>query len=68
MLEEAKWMRRLDFKIPQVMQNVAIANVKKTYSRLAVSNYLGVGAAEVNLYHFVLVLTGREEPGVARGA
>jgi hypothetical protein len=37
MLEEAKWMRRVNLKIPEVLHIVTIANVKKTYSQLLVS-------------------------------
>lgn len=42
MVEEAKWMQRLEFKIPEALHNVTIANVKKTYSRLAVCQLIPI--------------------------
>ena len=36
MLEEAKWMRRLHYKVPDMLHSITIANIKKTYSRLVV--------------------------------
>lgn len=36
MLEEAKWMSRLNLKIPEILHIITIANVKRTYSQLLV--------------------------------
>ena len=36
MLEEAKWMRRLGYKIPPSFQTITLANVKQTHSRIKV--------------------------------
>lgn len=36
MLEEAKWMRRLEYKMPDSLHNLNMANVKDTLARINV--------------------------------